>query len=355
MLRKLKAAAFVRAHEGEVCPASWQPGEETLRPGLELVERLGGPGDRSQRRSEPGLGIGIRSVKARGGLMSATVGEFVSGTVDLPTGATIYHEVRGEGPPVLLIAGAMGDAGLFELVAERLADEFTVITYDRRGNSRSPRPEGWARTDSSEQAADAVALLEALVAGPATVFGTSSGADIALSLALEHPAAACGAVVHEPPILGVLTDPEPVEAQARAVIEPAMASGGPQAAFEAFLRIACGDRAIDAMGSELRERALANGDTFFELEFGVIDALVPDERGLAGVSVQLRPAVSIGYSPPFLHEATVWLAGRLGAPLRELPGGHAGYLDSPDQLAEGLRPLFRELAQTPGRNRSHGG
>lgn len=39
-LRKLKAAAFVRAHEGEVCPASWQPGSETLRPGLDLVGRL---------------------------------------------------------------------------------------------------------------------------------------------------------------------------------------------------------------------------------------------------------------------------------------------------------------------------
>jgi peroxiredoxin (alkyl hydroperoxide reductase subunit C) len=40
MLRKLKAAAFVRAHEGHVCPASWTPGSETLQPGLNLVGRL---------------------------------------------------------------------------------------------------------------------------------------------------------------------------------------------------------------------------------------------------------------------------------------------------------------------------
>jgi hypothetical protein len=105
------------------------------------------------------------------------------------------------------------------------------------------------------------------------------------------------------------------------------------------MRLVCGDLAIDVMGPELRERALANGDTFFELEFGVIDALVPDEQTLAVAGVPLRPAVSIG-SPPFFHEATVWLAGRLGMPLHELPGGHAGYLDSPDELAEGLRPLF---------------
>jgi peroxiredoxin (alkyl hydroperoxide reductase subunit C) len=39
-LRKLAAAAFVRAHEGQVCPAGWRPGGETLRPGLDLVGQL---------------------------------------------------------------------------------------------------------------------------------------------------------------------------------------------------------------------------------------------------------------------------------------------------------------------------
>jgi peroxiredoxin (alkyl hydroperoxide reductase subunit C) len=40
VLRKLKAAAFVRAHDGQVCPASWRPGGVTLRPGLDLVGQL---------------------------------------------------------------------------------------------------------------------------------------------------------------------------------------------------------------------------------------------------------------------------------------------------------------------------
>lgn len=274
--------------------------------------------------------------------MSARASEVTSGTTALSTGATIYHEVRGEGPRVLLIAGAMGDAGLFSRAAGLLADEFTVISYDRRGNSRSPRPEEWTRTDSPEQAADAAALLEALDAVPAAVFGTSSGASIALSLVLQHPAAVRGAVVHEPPILGVLADPEPVQAQSRAVIEPAMASGGPRAAMEAFMRLLCGDAAIDAAEPELRERALGNGDTFFELEFGAIDALVPDEQALTAVGVPVVPALSPG-SPPFFHEATAWLADCLGVALREIPG-HAAYLDRPEELAAALRPLLREIA-----------
>lgn len=39
-LRKLRAAKFVREHGGNVCPASWEPGDETLKPGLGLVGKI---------------------------------------------------------------------------------------------------------------------------------------------------------------------------------------------------------------------------------------------------------------------------------------------------------------------------
>jgi hypothetical protein len=50
--------------------------------------------------------------------------------------ATIYHEARGRGSSVLFIAGATGDGGHFQRVAELLSDEFTVVTYDRRRELR---------------------------------------------------------------------------------------------------------------------------------------------------------------------------------------------------------------------------
>ena len=56
-------------------------------------------------------------------------------------------KVRGRGPDCCVIAGATGDAGHFEQAADVLAAEHTVITYDRRGNSRS-RPTGRARSIS---------------------------------------------------------------------------------------------------------------------------------------------------------------------------------------------------------------
>ena len=40
LLRKVLALQFVAAHGDEVCPAKWQPGEETLKPSLDLVGQL---------------------------------------------------------------------------------------------------------------------------------------------------------------------------------------------------------------------------------------------------------------------------------------------------------------------------
>ncbi len=40
LLRKIQAAQFVREHNGEVCPASWKPGDKTLKPGLDLVGKI---------------------------------------------------------------------------------------------------------------------------------------------------------------------------------------------------------------------------------------------------------------------------------------------------------------------------
>jgi peroxiredoxin len=40
LLRKVQAAQFIAAHPNEVCPAKWQPGGETLKPGLNLVGKI---------------------------------------------------------------------------------------------------------------------------------------------------------------------------------------------------------------------------------------------------------------------------------------------------------------------------
>jgi pimeloyl-ACP methyl ester carboxylesterase len=104
-------------------------------------------------------------------------------------------------------------------VAELLSDEFTVVTYDRRGNSRSPRPGGWDGTSTEEQSDDAGALIEALGIVPAAVFGTSGGAIIGLDLVIRHPELVRGAILHDSAMFSVLPNPEEALGAIQQVVE----------------------------------------------------------------------------------------------------------------------------------------
>jgi pimeloyl-ACP methyl ester carboxylesterase len=122
--------------------------------------------------------------------------------------------------------GATGDGGHFDELAELLADEFTVVSYDRRGNGRSPVPPGWTTTSPEEQADDAAALLDALGTGPASVFGTSAGGIFALCLLIRHPELVRGAILHEPGLYALVDDFDAMRAPLRALVQDAMATGG---------------------------------------------------------------------------------------------------------------------------------
>ena len=113
-------------------------------------------------------------------------------------GDDLYFEVRGHGPAVLLIPGAGGDADLYAAVADLLSDEFKVITYDRRANARSSynSPQNF---EISQQSRDAVAVIRAAGEQAAFIFGSSSGAVIALDAARTQAHAVRAAIVHEPP------------------------------------------------------------------------------------------------------------------------------------------------------------
>src|SRR5438093_6176558 len=149
-------------------------------------------------------------------------------------GTELYYEARGDGPPLLLIAGGLADAGQFTALGEALAEQHRVIAYDRRGNSRSPAPPGWTTTIVEEQADDAAALLEALNIPAASVYGHSIGAPIALDLVLRRPEIVDAAILHDPALMSVLADPSGVLAVVGPLIEEAMTAGGPAAAADAF-------------------------------------------------------------------------------------------------------------------------
>jgi pimeloyl-ACP methyl ester carboxylesterase len=261
-------------------------------------------------------------------------------------GAKIYYEVRGIGPSVLFIAGATGDGGHFRRVAETLSDEFTVVTYDRRANSRSPRPEGWEGTSTEEQSDDAAGLIEALGLAPAAIFGNSAGAIIGLDLVVRRPELVRGAILHEPPMIAGMSNPEEVMGAIQQVVEGGMQRGGPRGGCETFFRFVAGDEVFENLDPHLRERMLANGEIFFGPEMGAFEPYQPDEAALAAIKVPVRVMVGTE-SAPFFAEVARWLADRMNVELEELPGGHTPYFDRPQQMAETLRPLLRVMSKQP--------
>lgn len=261
-------------------------------------------------------------------------------------GAKLYHEVRGSGPSVLFIAGATGDGGHFERVAELLSDEFTVVTYDRRANSRSPRPDGWESTSTEEQSDDAARLIEDLGLAPVAIFGSSVGAIISLDLLFRHPELVRGAILHEPPLTAGMANPEEVMGAIQQVVEGGMQRGGPRGGCENFFRFIAGDDAFENLDPRLRERMLGNGETFLGTEMGAFEPYQPEEAALTAVEVPVRIMVGTE-SAPFFAETARWLADRLNVEVEKLPGGHTPYFDRPQEMAEALRPLLRELSRQP--------
>jgi pimeloyl-ACP methyl ester carboxylesterase len=96
------------------------------------------------------------------------------------------HRIRGDGPPLLPLAGTGYNGGTWpdELV-ELLARHFAVVTFDYRGTGDTPGTPG----DYSTRlfAADVRALIEALGRGPAHVLGHSMGGRVAQWVAIDGP------------------------------------------------------------------------------------------------------------------------------------------------------------------------
>jgi pimeloyl-ACP methyl ester carboxylesterase len=252
----------------------------------------------------------------------------------------LHHEVCGTGPPVLFITGASGDAGHFARAAERLADEFTTVTYDRRGCSRSaPLPQDDIMSIPG-QADDAASLIEELGLAPAIAFGTSGGGDILLELIARRQAALLGAVVHEPALVALAERPDPNEDPLQPIVE--LADRDPRAAMEAFVRLHTGDATFEALDPMLRERILRNGPRFFAQQLPAFATYVPDAERIRAAGVPLRLLVS-REGTPLLIGATEWFAGELGIEVESISGHHAPYLQAPEAFAEELRPILREL------------
>jgi len=85
-------------------------------------------------------------------------------------GIRVYWEINGDvGDPMVLVHGSWGDHQNWAAAVPALSRSFRVLTYDRRGHSRSERPAGQGSV--RDDVADLAALLVELRHSPAHVVG----------------------------------------------------------------------------------------------------------------------------------------------------------------------------------------
>src|SRR5579863_5266954 len=102
-------------------------------------------------------------------------------TVQSKDGTTIAFERSGTGPALVLVDGALCHRrfGPMRFVGKLLAPHFTVFTFDRRGRGESTDTPPY----SVEREVEDISALIQHAGGSAYVFGTSSGAALAIEAA----------------------------------------------------------------------------------------------------------------------------------------------------------------------------
>lgn len=257
------------------------------------------------------------------------------GILDVP-GASLYYEETGKGPLMVLIPGGNGTAHIYGGLARELAAHFTVVTYDRRGFSRSrlegPQDDGHRLETDAD---DVRRLIERFGDTRATVFGPSSGAIVALTTVTRAPSVVGRLVAYEPPALRQLAEGQrwiDLFSEVYSVYREGEMAGALDLFFgrvfppsdRQFL-----SRALDLGNEEIR----ANWRYWFEHELRQYTAATLDLSALEAHADRIVLAAGQASRGYLCYEVSSALAGRLGQDLTELPGGHTGYATQSAEFA----------------------
>jgi pimeloyl-ACP methyl ester carboxylesterase len=282
--------------------------------------------------------------------MSTKEAKMQATTLKVP-GATLYYEVRGAGPVLLCISGGPTDAGMFTDLAERLADRYTVVTYDQRGHSRSTLDGEPEDIPVALHAEDAAAILTAVAGEPAYVYGNSGGGRIGLELVARHAGLVRTLVAHETFLLELLPD----AARFRAAFDDISETYRAEGAFAAMGKFGAmveegGPKYSEEMqqapsspeGQEMMARITGNFDLFIAHELRRNGEYVPDVDALRNGATRIVSAAGETSEEQAARRSALALAERLGIPVTYLPGAHGGWGSDPQEFAEKLNHVLQE-------------
>jgi pimeloyl-ACP methyl ester carboxylesterase len=265
-------------------------------------------------------------------------------SIEVP-GAILYYKVRGSGPVVLIIQGGAADADGSDALASHLESDFTVVSYDRRGLSRSVLKPGAPPIDVGRHSEDASMVLAVVTSEPAFVFGVSIGALIGLELVTTHPNEIRMLIAHEPPLKQLLPPDEFEKAlHEQEEVEVAFRNEGVRAAMMKFLQLSgvdFGDREADAPAPQLSPYMADNLQFFLTNDAPAVRQYQIDLSLLGEVRSKVTPSAGETSTANWPNCCAARLAGQLHVELVHFPGGHNAYGSRPRGVADKLRVLLR--------------
>ncbi|MFP5320837.1 MAG: alpha/beta fold hydrolase [Acidimicrobiia bacterium] len=250
-------------------------------------------------------------------------------------GARLHVRRGGVGEALVLVHGSWTDADSWVFVTPALEERYHVVSYDRRGHTRSER--GSAPAGRRRDEDDLAALIADLGAGPVHLVGNSYGASIVLGLTARRPDLLRSVAVHEPPLVALLAGTDDA-AEVRALTESItdeLVHGSVEHGVARFVEeVALGPGAWALLPEEVRAANVANVDTF-------LDMLAAP--GWDAIDVEALSRVDVPIVLTDGDQTVPWLRGisqRLGDAVpslrrRTLPGvGHVPHLTHPDVLVD---------------------
>lgn len=234
-------------------------------------------------------------------------------------GVRLYYEEHGRGEPILCIHGTSSSAMVWRPAAiQELSALGRVILYDRRGCTRSERPDPY-RTSVAEHAEDAAALLEELDAIPAVVIGRSYGGETAVELALRYPDRVRALVLLEAAALTLDEEAAAWAEQLAATVEEA-AYRDIHSVAEIFLRRVLGDAQWESFPAGLQQMFVENSPAILaEFRGPWLEATASD---LARIDVPTL-LVAGEASPPAFRRVTDCMAAAIPhSRILTVAGGH---------------------------------
>jgi pimeloyl-ACP methyl ester carboxylesterase len=121
-------------------------------------------------------------------------------------GVDLAYIDQGTGAPVVFVHGAWMDLRYWEPQRQAMATQYLFMAYNLRYHGTAPWPDAGQHYSVATHAADLVAFIRQLHAGPVHLVGLSSGGRLVTLAALEHPDLVRSLTLAEPSLAELLTD-----------------------------------------------------------------------------------------------------------------------------------------------------